>query len=617
MTRRMSTNSRAGGVLLLVLASAVSLHGAVQVQQLTPSLTSPQPVGTTIMWTATATDVDPGTLDYRFSTKSGSAPNFAIVRDFHPSHSFEWTMGERDGGFLILVTARNTSTGTVHSKVAFFQISSRAVGAAPAVNPTGHPLVALYSAPPCTTGDSMRVRFKAQGASNSDMTPFKDCNGSFSMNFYIAGMLANTTYGIRHEILSGGSTTVGPVLGFTTGAIPPGLGIPASSNIVPPTGQTSFQDKFVLVDYLFAGTILFPTVYDIAGNVVWYYDKIGTAVQDSRFFSRLTDSQTLLIHVNDPTVADPIRRQNQLLREVDLAGNTLHETNVTRVAEQLVKMGYPGIESFHHDAIRLANGHTITLAATERMFPAGTQGSPTNVNILGDMVVDLDANLQVAWAWNPYGHLNVNRAAILGETCTPAAPGCPPFYLSAVANDWMHTNSVNYSPADGHLTISMRHQDWAVKIDYANGAGTGNVLWRLGVGGDFTPISADPYPFFSHQHDAGYELGGSTIYSVYDNGNTRVAQTGSGNTRGQVWRLDEAALTATLLQNADLGVYSFAVGNGHRLANGNYFYHSGLVAGKSQATEVYPGGAINFIKELAAISYRSYRLRNMYTPPVK
>ncbi len=32
----------------------------------------------------------------------------------------------------------------------------------------------------------------------------------------------------------------------------------------------------------------------------------------------------------------------------------------------------------------------------------------------------------------------------------------------------------------------MRNQSWILKIDYANGTGTGNVLWKLGQDGDFT-----------------------------------------------------------------------------------------------------------------------------------
>ena len=50
--------------------------------------------------------------------------------------------------------------------------------------------------------------------------------------------------------------------------------------------------------------------------------------------------------------------------------------------------------------------------------------------------------------------------------------------------------------ADGNLLYSARHQDWLIKIDYANGAGSGRVIWRLGKDGDFTMRSDDPSPWF-------------------------------------------------------------------------------------------------------------------------
>ncbi len=58
--------------------------------------------------------------------------------------------------------------------------------------------------------------------------------------------------------------------------------------------------------------------------------------------------------------------------------------------------------------------------------------------------------------------------------------------LAPRANDWMHTNSVAYSPADGNVLLSVRNQDWILKIDYRDGTGTGAIVWRLGKEGDFS-----------------------------------------------------------------------------------------------------------------------------------
>jgi hypothetical protein len=117
----------------------------------------------------------------------------------------------------------------------------------------------------------------------------------------------------------------------------------------------------------------------------------------------------------------------------------------------------------------------------------------------------------VAWYWRSFDHLDVNRAAVLGETCTNGQEGCPPVFLTTgIAQDWLHANALYYTLSDGSLLFSMRHQDWIDKIDYGNGSGSGNVVWRLGKDGDFAINSSDPYPWFSHQHDPGFVQDGTT-----------------------------------------------------------------------------------------------------------
>ncbi len=58
----------------------------------------------------------------------------------------------------------------------------------------------------------------------------------------------------------------------------------------------------------------------------------------------------------------------------------------------------------------------------------------------------------------------------------------------------MHANSIGWSPEDGNLIVSVRDQDWVIKLDYDSGTGNGDILWRLGQGGDFTlEILLGPY----------------------------------------------------------------------------------------------------------------------------
>jgi arylsulfate sulfotransferase len=82
--------------------------------------------------------------------------------------------------------------------------------------------------------------------------------------------------------------------------------------------------------------------------------------------------------------------------------------------------------------------------------------------------------------------------------------GTCPITLATVAQDWLHANSLWYDPADGNLVISLRNQDWIVKVAYQNGAGNGSVVWRLGNQGDFTmrkTTLADPVGGSSPRRD--------------------------------------------------------------------------------------------------------------------
>src|SRR5581483_11307609 len=88
--------------------------------------------------------------------------------------------------------------------------------------------------------------------------------------------------------------------------------------------------------------------------------------------------------------------QNQPVREIDLAGNTLRETTTGRINEQLAGLGNPDrIDALHHEATRLPNGHTLLFGYVERLCPnpagapytcpaaqGGTASNP--VDILGD-----------------------------------------------------------------------------------------------------------------------------------------------------------------------------------------------------------------------------------------
>jgi hypothetical protein len=265
----------------------------------------------------------------------------------------------------------------------------------------------------------------------------------------------------------------------------------------------------------------------------------------------------------------------------------------------------------------------LVVAGLERMFPDGAQGSKDPVDVMGDLVIDLDPDFQVSWVWNSFDHMDVTRKSLGDEKCKlgPGSDGCASVFLAATANGWLHSNALNYIPASGDFLISIPEQDWVVKIDYQDGKGTGKVLWRLGLEGDFKAKSDDPYPWFSYQHDVGFDPPGSNRLIVFDDGERRKKKFPKSNNRGQVWELDEQTMTATLVVNADLGVYSPAIGSAQSLSGGGFSFESGMInlpAVSSRATEVGADGKIVYAQQSdAAVTYRSFRVPDLYTPPRK
>jgi hypothetical protein len=503
--------------------------------------------------------------------------------------------------YEIEVAATNTVTGVVAVGSSLFQFTPLS-GKTAVVTPSVHPMVAIYSAPHCAAGGRMRVEYSTAGGPLQS-TPFQPCRPGASMNFYLAGMYQNTAYTAYHVLDTGTSFVNGDPIPFTSGVV--GLVPPAVTLLTAPPVPT--VDGVLLQSFLSGYSI----ATDLNGKLVWY------SPGDITFLTRAS-SGGLFMAIGEDNTKDT---SHQFIREFDVAGIKQAETNAARVSQQLVALGMHPINAFHHEARRLPDGKFLVLADSERIL-TDVQG-PGPVDVIGDTIVVLDANLQVTWAWDAFDHLDTHRAAVLGETCTVMPSlACPPFHLAPQANDWLHGNSLQLTP-DGNILYSARHQDWVIKIDYHNGAGAGDVLWRLGKAGDFAISSSDPSPWFSHQHDPNFEANGK-ILTVFDDGNDRFAADPKAHSRGQALAIDEPNRTATPLLSADLGSYSAAVGSAQRLPNGDYHFDSGFITipdatGKlnlfAQSVEVDKNGTIVYRIQFAAPEYRSMRMKDLYTAP--
>lgn len=585
--------------LLLTAQSAVAGGSKFALQ---PDLSSNQPVGTTITWSV----VGPATsYDYRLHV-GRVGESIKQHYGYTVRRHFQWTPME-EGLYRIVATVRDLSTLQTTQFERRFLVRPVAI-TVPVVSPTRNPQVALYSAPPCPAPGLMQVTLAPVEGGRRITTHPMLCNSKRSMNVYLGGMLADTVYRIRHIVRNGASPAeFGPPRDFATGI--PTIELATVSVAVPAGKKSSEIETVILAGTTFGGAP--PFAADIDGNIVWYYEN-PVELNIDFLMTRLLPGGTILL-IGRTADADRFR-----LRQIDLAGNTVRETTVRAISEQYIALGGTDvIPAFHHEARLMPNGEMLVLGTIERLL-TDVQG-PGEVDIVGDVILSLDRNWNLTWSWNAFDHLDVTRAALQGETCTSNGAGCPVLLLAEEANDWIHANAIGYDPADGSLILSMRHQDWVAKIDYQNGLGDGTVLWRLGPDGDFAAISDEPHPWFTHQHDPNIVLNGHTLIT-FDNGNGNPACLANSDdcvSRGQAWILDEDAMTAELTLSADLQNYAQAVGSGQLLRNGNYSFNSGIIDGTATAKtdEITPEGAIIHSLAMDTRVYRSFRVKDLYTPP--
>lgn len=580
-------------VLVLLLTSILlgTEFAAAMDLAVTTSAPSPALVGTIITFAATASEAPSGNQWFRFRVRR-QGEDYQLIRDYSPASTLEWTESSKEGSYEMEVSARNLDTGEISTSETSFDFAPIVTGSAAVVTPTSNSLVFLYSAPPCEEGQRMRVAFKGPNGI-AQRTPYQDCDG-LSMNFYLAGIRALTEITAQHTLDTGSSFESSPELTFTSGALPDNLY--SEKILFPPPAQSTYP--------LLIGSPLGtpPLANDLEGNILWY------GPSDLALLTR-TEAGGFLWGLVEAYNGVP---SQQLLRQFDLTGMTILETNAARVNEQLKAMGKRQITAFHHEVRPLTNGRIATLGYVEQILT--DVQAPGPVDVLGDMIIVLDRDLNVVWAWDTFDNLDVTRLAVLHETCPQV---CPAPSLAPTAMDWTHGNALQQTP-DGNLLYSSRHQDWLIKIAYDFAEGDGHIIWRLGRGGDFTIHSSDAYPWFSHQHDGNFDLSNPTRLIVFDNGNTRITEMGTGNSRGQVFQIDEKNRVVTPVLNADLGVYSLAVGSAQTLRGGNFHFDAGFVmnqgALESYSMELDKTGNIRYTAHANTILYRTFRQADMYTP---
>ena len=423
-----------------------------------------------------------------------------------------------------------------------------------AVAATANPLVAQYSIQHFQPGRTAWVEFGTDTNYGRQTSVVSDAvSGSLGpeVDILVAGMRPETTYHMRAHVDGPNGSWVDQDQTFVTGAIPPAQSLPQFTVTRPSSTASPAAGVEALSLVNTSTTGLQGVVTDLDGNVIWYCP--GEAIP----FKPMQNGHFMFMRGN-------------ALEEVDLACNSIRTVTVDQLNQSLQahllqdpSYSFPTLDALHHDMLALPNGHWIALGQITKSVTANGYGT---LDVAGDVLTDIDPNGDVVWAWSAFDHLDINRHLF----------GLP---------DWTHSNALVYT-ADGNLLLSMRGQSWILKIDYADGAGKGDILWRLGQDGDFAISGGDPSKWFYAQHyPAILNVSGSkTTLSVFDNGNFRIdsglVACGSSSsapacyTRAAILQIDEATKIVSLQWEYLPGFFSFWGGATTVLANGNVEFDS-------------------------------------------
>jgi len=464
---------------------------------------------------------------------------------------------------------------------------------------TKHPLVAQYSVTEYGAAN-VWVEFGTDTTYGKQTDSVPTTPGTNTVPILVAGMKASTTYHLRaHVDYANGSSWVDQDHTFKTGALPGGnqltFDVTRPTSNVQPVGVD-------LVDVTSAGTSnLGTSVVDLDGNIIWYYDLGSSAWAFP--FKFLSNGHVLV----NSSIGGPDGGSNVLM-EIDLAGNIIRSLSLSQLNQELQSAGFSlALSGLHHDVLVLPNGHWVVIGNYTKNF-TDLPGYHGTTAVLGDALVDLDTNFNPVWVWSTFDHLDIN-------------------YHPLAFPDWTHSNALLYTENDGNLLLSTRDQNWVIKIDYENGTGSGDVLWRLGLNGDFTLSSSDPAQWFYGQHFP-YIVGinGSQLtLAIFDDGDLRLNESGEqcGTTplcysRAIIVNADESTKTADVQWQYSPGYYTYWGGSIETLENGDVEFDGSQPFGSTvgsrvmEVTQTDTPQVVWQMDILGGYAYRAYRMPSLY-----
>ena len=301
-------------------------------------------------------------------------------------------------------------------------------------------------------------------------------------------------------------------------------------------------------------SIGYTCAYDVNGDVRWYLSS--NALWDN---ARLENGHLLIS--TERLINSPYYMTG--LYEIDLLGKIYQEYSL------------PG--GYHHDYDELPNGNLL-VASDDFNNPSGT---------VEDYIVELDRTTG-----------NIVKTFDLKDVL-PMEEGKSENWINY---DWFHNNSVWYDEATNSITLSGRHQDAVINIDYESG----ELNWIIGDSTNwseeyqkyfFTPIG-DDFEWQWSQHAAMITPEGYVF--ILDNGNNKskvkeeYVSAEDSYTRGVMYKIDTDEMTIEQVweygKERGSEFYSPYISDVDYIEKDHYIVHSGGIVYKDGKVQNQPAG---------------------------
>ncbi len=328
-------------------------------------------------------------------------------------------------------------------------------------------------------------------------------------------------------------------------------------DFVLPTKVTKDESELTNDLYFFTPSSKgYTCAYDVNGDVRWYLNE--SAIWE---INRLKNGHLLLSTerlVNTPYYSTG-------LYEMDMLGKVYAEYSL------------PG--GYHHDYFEMDNGNLL-IASDDFDNDSGT---------VEDYVVELDRD-----TGNIVKEFDLKKILNMEDGKSE----------NWIEYDWFHNNSVWYDKKTNSITLSGRHQDAVINIDYDSG----KLNWILGDSTNwseeyqkyfFKPVG-DDFEWQWSQH-AAMILPNGDIF-LFDNGNNKSKnkneyfKASDSYSRGVIYRIDTDNMTVEQVfeygKERGSSFYSPYISDVDYLDEGHYIVHSGGISYKNGQIQNQPAGIV-------------------------